>query len=176
MQDTLSIFWFFMPAAVATMAPVLFKWLPIFDTPIDFGKKLNGMPIFGPHKTYRGFIVGVIFAIATVYLQKSITPDRSYWLVNYAMVSAISLGFLQGFGALLGDLIKSFFKRRIKIPSGHTWVPFDQIDWVIGTLIFCSLMVSFTLTQLIISIILFGLIHPVVNIVGYGLRIKSNKF
>lgn len=172
----IGVFWFFMPASIASIAPILFKWLPLFNVPIDFNKKLKGMPIFGPNKTYRGFFVGIIFAIATVYLQKAITPDRSYWLVDYSTINAISLGLLQGLGALGGDLIKSFFKRRIKIPSGHTWVPFDQIDWVLGTLLFCSLMVSFTFSQIITSIIILGLIHPIVNLVGYGLRIKSNKF
>lgn len=173
---TTGVFWFFLPAGIANMVPVLFKWLPFASTPIDFNKKMGGLPVFGPHKTYRGFLVGIIFAIATVYLQKAITPGRSYWLVDYTNISAVSLGFLLGFGALAGDLIKSFFKRRIKIPSGYTWVPFDQIDWVVGALLLSSLIVDFKTSQVILALLIFGILHPIFNLIGYGLKIKPTKF
>lgn len=31
-----------------------------------------------------------------------------------------------------GDAAKSFFKRRVHVPPGKPWVPFDQLDFVIG--------------------------------------------
>lgn len=158
------------------MVPVLFKWLPLFNTPVDFNKKIGELPIFGPHKTYRGFFVGIIFAILTVYLQTAITPSRSYWLVDYNSANAILLGFLLGFGALGGDLIKSFFKRRIKVASGRTWVPFDQIDWIVGALLLSMTVVDFSLKQALVAIVLFGILHPLINLLGYFLKIKSNKF
>jgi len=44
------------------------------------------------------------------------------------------------FGALIGDIIKSFFKRRIGKKRGQDWIPFDQIDFILGVLFFSFLM------------------------------------
>ena len=173
----ISSFWLFLPAGIANMAPVFFAKVPFLAMPIDFNKKLWGAPIFGSHKTYRGFLVGVIFAIATVYLQKLIYPEPSgYTLVDYSSVNGLGLGFLMGLGALGGDLVKSFFKRRLKIPSGWVWAPFDQIDWIIGALLLSSIVIDFDKKYVFAAIILFGLLHPIVNLIGYSLKIKSNKF
>lgn len=173
----ISSFWLFLPAGIANMVPVFFAKVPFLGTPIDFNKKLFGSPIFGSHKTYRGFLVGVIFAVATVFLQKLVYPTpEGYTLVDYSEVNAWQLGFLMGFGALGGDLVKSFFKRRLKIPSGWAWAPFDQIDWIIGAVLLSSIVIDFDKKYVLTAIILFGLLHPVVNLMGYFLKIKPNKF
>ncbi len=177
MMDILaSAFWFFLPAGIANMVPVLFLWIP-WNTPIDFGHKLGGHPIFGKTKTYRGFVVGVIFAALVVGLQKLVYPwPHGHTLVNYDTVNALWLGFLFGFGALLGDLVESFFKRRLNMPSGWMWAPFDQLDWIIGAILLSSLYVSLEAKYIFTALILFGLLHPVVNLIGYALHVKSNKF
>ena len=177
MHLLLSVIWFFTPAGVANMAPIVFNRLPILDVPVDFGKKIGGKPIFGPHKTYRGFVVGVGLAIAIVYLQKALYPHfKSYSLVDYTAINLVGLGMLQGVGALGGDLIKSFFKRRFNIASGKSWVPFDQLDAIVGALILTSFMVSLTPKQVLVALIAFGLLHPVANLLGYVLGFKRTKF
>ena len=60
--------------------------------------------------------------------------------------------------------------------SNNTWIFFDQVDWIIGSLIFVSFYINISLKQVIISVILFGIIHPIINILGYFLKIKKNKF
>jgi len=45
------------------------------------------------------------------------------------------------FGALLGDIVESFFKRRKGIERGKDWIPFDQLDFIIGVL-FLSFIIS----------------------------------
>ena len=50
-------------------------------------------------------------------------------------------------GALLGDIIESFFKRRIGKSRGENWIPFDQIDFILGVLFFTfitSIILSLT--------------------------------
>jgi len=81
-----------------------------------------------------------------------------------------------GAGALLGDAFKSFLKRRLKISPGTPWPPFDQIDWIIGAVIAANLMVKTDYKIALIAIVLFGLMHPIVNLLGYFLKIKRNKF
>src|SRR4051812_27852644 len=48
------------------------------------------------------------------------------------------LGAWIGLGALSGDLVKSFAKRRRGILPGQAWIPFDQIDWLLGALAFAA--------------------------------------
>lgn len=176
MDTIFSTFWFFLPAGIANMAPVLFKWIP-FETPIDFNKKFHGKPIFGETKTYRGFIVGIIFATLTVYLQQHYYPHpENHVLINYESINVCLLGFLFGFGALFGDLIESFFKRRLNMPSGWLWAPFDQLDWIIGAIVLSSLYVSIGTKNIFAALIIFGLLHPIVNLIGYSLHVKTNKF
>ena len=171
-------FWFLLPAGIANMSPVLFKWVPFLNFPVDFNFVYKGEPLFGKNKTYRGFVFGIIMAIFVIYLQtvsySSFTKEISF--IDYSNVNIFLLGFLFGFGALMGDLVKSFFKRRLNIKSGNTWIFFDQVDWIIGSLIFVSFYINISLKQVIISVILFGIIHPIINILGYFLKIKKNKF
>jgi CDP-2,3-bis-(O-geranylgeranyl)-sn-glycerol synthase len=47
------------------------------------------------------------------------------------------------FGALLGDIIESFFKRRVGRKRGEDWIPFDQIDFILGVLFFSFLIAGF---------------------------------
>ena len=115
----LTTIYFFLPAGVANMAPVLVKKLNLFNYPIDCNAKLNNKPILGKNKTFRGLIFGTIFSIITIYLQFIISltyPNLS--IINYSNYNLIWLGFLLGFGALFGDICKSFFKRLNNIESG----------------------------------------------------------
>ena len=160
------------------MVPGLFKWVKFLNTPIDFNLKWkDGMEFFGSHKTYRGFFFGILFAILVLWIQINFFPEmKKYWLIDYEKWNIFLLGFLFGFGALFGDLVKSFFKRRIKVKPGNSWPVFDQIDWVLGTLIFLTPIKIFSWEIYFYSILIWGLIHPVVNLIGYWLKLKKNKF
>ena len=172
----LKSFWFMLPAGFANMAPVLFKWLPFLGTPIDLNRKYRGKPIFGSHKTYRGFLVGVVFATLIVWFQMHFYEyTATISIIDYKRVNIVLLGFLFGFGALFGDLIKSFFKRRLNIISGISWPPFDQIDWIIGSLCLVSFYITIPWKILLTIFILFGLLHPIVNLIGYYMKIKKEK-
>lgn len=35
-----------------------------------------------------------------------------------------------------GDAVKSFFKRRMRIPPGRAWIPADELDFITGALLF----------------------------------------
>jgi CDP-2,3-bis-(O-geranylgeranyl)-sn-glycerol synthase len=172
----LGVFWLFLPAGLANMSPVLFKWLPFLDIPVDFNKKYKGKRIFGDHKTWRGLVVGILVAILIVYIQKQLAPTIDFALIDYTTVNIALLGFLLGGGALAGDLVESFIKRQVGIKPGKQWSPWDQLDWIIGAIILTSIIVPLTAKEIIIAIILFGLLHPLMNILGYTLKIQKNRF
>lgn len=174
MQNLLSLlittFIFFLPAGIANMMPVLVAKVPFLNVPMDFGYSFRGKRIFGDHKTWRGFLFGIIGAVLATYLMWGVPFGTSYRDV-------IMIGVALGVGALLGDAVKSFFKRQLNIKPGGSWVPFDQVDWILGALIAVHFLVQPQPKEVwITALLLFGLLHPVINILGYVLRIKKKMF
>ena len=172
----IQIIWFFLPAAFANMSPNVFKFIPFLNYPVDFNIRLQNKPLLGKNKTYRGFFFGILIALLTIIIQKTLYPYMSNLsLVNYNQINIYLLGFLLGFGALFGDCFFSFLKRRINIPPGKPWIPFDQINWVIGSLLLTSLYISFSFKEILTSIIFLGFLHPVINLLSYYLGLQKNK-
>lgn len=180
MNDLIGAFWFFLPAAVANIAPVLSNAVPVikdWQAPMDFGKKYKGKRVFGDNKRWRGFLIGVfsatVISILQLYLYQSYSQVREVALIDYNVVNVVLLGILLGSGALLGDAIESFFKRQRGIKSGEPWMPYDQIDWVIGGLLASALIVRLTLWQYLLVFLMFFLLHPIFSFIGYALHLKS---
>ena len=161
-EEILTLLWLFLPAGVANMSPVHFKWLPVANYP-NHAKKL------GKNKTWRGLLAGVVTATLVVYLQQWIA------LVDYSAINPLILGPLLGAGALIGDAVESFFKRRHGIKPGKPWIPFDQIDWIVGAVVFAEIYVRIGLLEALAVIVIFGLLHPLTNLIGYFLKIRKVK-
>ncbi|MEA2038078.1 MAG: CDP-2,3-bis-(O-geranylgeranyl)-sn-glycerol synthase [Nanoarchaeota archaeon] len=174
----LQCFYFMLPAYFANMAPVIAKnWLKFLAVPVDFGKKAGDREIFGRNKTFRGFVFAVLFAILVTYAQLFLYRFdyfRSLSFVSYS--NWILLGFLFGFGALFGDLAESFVKRRLRIKSGQKFFPWDQLDFVIGALIFVSILVDLTLSWILVVILISFIGHILVNHCAYYLKIRKEKW
>lgn len=179
MYEVLEALYFFLPAYMANMAPVLVQRVPIFDAAIDGGKSWRGERIFGAHKTFRGFFSGVIGAVGTILLQRALMQSEFFAansLVPYhifPLTTLLFLGFLMGAGALLGDLVKSFFKRRIGIEPGKPWTGFDQLDFVVGALVLSRLIFPLPMLHVLIIAILTPLLHLAVNGGAYTLGLKK---
>lgn len=180
MNNLFFAFWFFLPAGIANMTPVFAAHIPFlkkYSYPLDFYKKINGKRIFGDHKTIRGIILGIFMGIVSVLLQQylysqfSLLRDIS-WL-NYSNTQPLILGGLLGLGALSGDLFKSFLKRQLNITEGSSWIPFDQLDYIFGGLIFSSLYVSLSIKTYLVIIALYFALHILTTIIGFHLRLKE---
>lgn len=170
MNIILQALYFMLPAYIANMVPLFGEKFPIGARPIS--KRL-----FGDHKTYRGFIIGVVAAFLVLLIQKYISGSmKAYEILYYDALSykEIALYALTlGGGALVGDLIKSFFKRRIGIAPGAPWVPLDQLDFVFGSLALTSFLYIPPYPHLVVIIILTPFLHLLANMVAYLLNIKK---
>lgn len=177
MSTVLQALFFMLPAYFANMAPVVFQRLPVLNYPLDHGRTLNGERIFGQNKTYRGLLCGILTAIFICILQKyayQFTNEFSLLKYSsYTLLDTIVIGFLFGAGAMLGDLIKSFFKRRIRIPAGKPFIPFDQLDFVIGSLLAVSIYFTPSIRHVIIILIASPILHFLANITGYLAGLKK---
>lgn len=181
MSDVLFALWFFLPAGVANVTPILIAKVPLLSswkTPVDFGYKFRNKPVLGPHKTIRGVVVGTLAGFGVFGLQVKLYENYAWAVdisngVNYGELT-LWLGVLLGFGALFGDMVKSFFKRQLNVTSGKSWFPFDQLDYIIGGLLFSSFAVVLEAGQYALIIIIWLLIHLISSYVGYLTKFKSD--
>jgi len=176
-MDFLNLFYLLFPVFVANMAPQVASRLEILkflDKPVDFGKSVFGKRIFGQNKTFRGFFVGVIFGVVISFLQYILAANKIIEIEKLSgLWQFLAFGFLAGFGALAGDSIESFLKRQVGIKEGRPFIPFDQIDYIIGFLFFTSLVVSWEWKEIIFALLCGAFLNPIVNFLAYLLRIKK---
>lgn len=176
----LAAIWLMLPAYMANMAPVFaakYKLVEPLAIPVDLGVKVGKRRLFGAHKTVRGFVLGVIVAVFTIVVQTVIYGYIPYlWeisIIYYPNVNLAYYGILLGAGALFGDLIKSFFKRRVGIAPGKSWHPFDELDFVIGALAALALVQPLPLDIIITVLIISPILHVLANWIGRQLKIKK---
>lgn len=136
--------------------------------------------MFGSHKTFRGFFFGSIVGIIICYFQKiSFMYSgffRSISLVDYSAYNVILLGFLLGFGALLGDLIESMIKRQFGVHSGEAWIPWDQLDFVFGSLLLVSFVFVPPYSNILFLLISVPILHILTNHIGYYIGVNKTKW
>lgn len=172
----LKALYFALPFYIANMAPVIMKKFPYLGTPIDGGRTINNRRVLGDNKTWRGIVFGTVFGGLTALVQQFLTRYDTFSnlsIMDYSASWIFIFGLVAGFGALVGDAAKSYFKRRMAIPSGQPWIPFDQLDFIAGGLLFTAL---FYRPEFEIYIILFTFtpfLHWGVNVLSYKLGLKD---
>lgn len=182
LQDILFAIWFLLPAAAANAVPIFAAAIPLLkklDAPIDGGKTFRGHPIFGPHKTWRGILAGIIIATLVLWGQQALAVNYEWAAfvangVDYALLPVLILGPLFAIGALGGDAIESFFKRQRNIKSGGAWVPFDQLDYIIGSVLVSLFFVILTPIQYAWIFVIWFIMHLLASYIGYKIGLKKD--
>ncbi len=168
--DIINALYFIFPAYCANAAPVIFGG----GAPIDAGRKfLDGKPILGSHKTFRGFFVGLAVGIFVGFVQFVLFQSSSFLQQLLLFQSTILLGFMLSLGALIGDLIESFFKRRLGLHPGSSLPIADQLDFVVVALLFSLPVSPPPLLIVLIIIVITPPIHLLTNFLGNLLRKKK---
>ena len=156
LSTIISTIWLYLPAYFANAAPVALGGGP----PLDGGEKwLDGKPFLGGHKTLRGCIVGVITGLLIGVLQGSF----------YA-------GLTQGLGAILGDLVSSFLKRRWDIAPGEGFPLLDQLDFIVAAIILSQPYTRANLQQMLIIVVVTVPIHYLMNYAAWLLKMKETPW
>lgn len=152
-----------MPAYIANGTAIVFGGGKI---PIDFWLEYKGKRILGDGKTWSGFFSGIFFGWSSGVVIGYFLNDAD-WNV---------LGFLLAFGAIMGDTIKSFIKRRVGIESGKPLLIFDQLDFVIGAIVFSSWFYFPGWETTIFLIIITPILHFGLNQIAYLLKFKKYRW
>jgi len=178
----LSCLYFFLPAYFTNMTPPLIRSAGIFiflDKEVDFGKKFLGQPIFGKNKCWRGVIFGLIVGILVVGLQLWLYRFpffKKISLFDYSEINILALGVLISAGAVFGDLLFAFIKRRLKMEPGARFIPFDQTNYVIGSAFLLTPFLKIDILVWITLFILTFLLHIIINRIGYHLRLSRARW
>ncbi len=169
--------YFILPAYFSNGAGLVFGG----GMPVDFGKSdSTGNRWIGDGVTWRGLIGGTVIGIITGAVQGYFGPQILAEFGDYIITPIITnipqgilIGFLLGFGALLGDAIGSFLKRRLGIGRGKPAPILDQLDFLIVALILVSFVVKLNWLFVIIAIVLTLAIHLIANSAAYLLGMKD---
>ena len=153
---------FAFPAYCANGTPVLAGG----GTKMDFDKNfVDGKRIFGNNKTFRGFFFGWAIGMLVGSIEYVVFPGFPVLFI-----------VLTPLGALLGDLAGAFLKRRIGIAPGGLLPIVDQIDFVVGALVF-ALPLMIVYWQLAVTVLLITPpIHLFTNFVAYKMKLKRHPW
>ncbi|MDR1798180.1 MAG: CDP-archaeol synthase [Clostridiales Family XIII bacterium] len=173
------------------MALLRTRILAALDRPIDGGALLSdGRPLFGPAKTWRGLALytlcgafwgGLWYGLCRV--APAVHAHNLFFERREATPAyGILVGLLLGLAYAVFELPNSFLKRRFGVGASESAakpVPralfflLDQTDSVIGCLLlFQALCARLTAARFFAWLLLGALVHVLVNLALYGLKIR----
>ena len=172
------VLWVLLPAFIANATAVLPGGR---GPPMDFGRRWpgDGRRILGPSKTWGGFWFGTLFALPFGLLEAwlvLIAPPSLQVVPAFAasVLGAVPVVLTLSGGALVGDALGSFVKRRLGRESGARTVLLDQMPFVLvpvalGLVLFPSVFwPTFSNPEAILWLVLFTLgLHALFNWIGY---------
>lgn len=154
-----------LPAYFANMAPVFMSKFNIagLKRPIDGGRVAwDGNRLTGDGKTWQGIVFAVIYGAI-------VGGILSLW----GLKSSILIGAVIGFGAIFGDLVGSFTKRRLKLKRGQNAGLLDSMDFIVFAILAALPFYNFELRQILLLLIINPILHRSANIIGYVLKLKD---
>ena len=151
----------------------------------------DGKRLFGANKTWKGFfgmiVWGALAQILWGLLLKGIPSLEKLHLVyafyENTVLFNLVLGAFLGLAYVLFELPNSFIKRRLEISEGKTaengwkwtfiWI--DQIDSLIGCIIFLLFYIPLSWQQMLGILILGAGTHIGVNRLLYWAKLRKNR-
>jgi len=173
-----------LPTALVHGLCIKYDCLKILKWPLDFGASFRRKRIFGDNKTWRGFVINVLFCTLGTIIQAQLQSAGHIpqWLplLDYEQYGLIT-GLLMGTGMTLGELPNSFLKRQLAIPPGRkssgimggVFFLFDQVDLIIGIWVCLYHIVKPSLSMVLWSFLLMIILHAAVSTTGFLLGMRK---
>ena len=170
--------WVMLPAYIPNNVAVLAGG----GRPIDGGRKWGGKRVLGDGKTWRGTAfgtaAGIVVALGLNAVQPAAVDASGLSFPVFPLVAAVTLAF----GAMLGDILASFLKRRTGRERGAAFPGIDQLDFVVVSLALTLIaatgwfLETFTLPVLVVVFVLTPLLHVTTNMGAYALGLKNEPW
>jgi len=168
--------WAMGPAYVPNNAAVLAGG----GKPIDGNRTWGGRRLLGDGKTWRGALVGIGAGVAVAVLMNGLsTPVGDAVGVSSLPVFSVVVALALAGGAVTGDILASFLKRRLGRDRGESIPLLDQLDFVVLALGVTWLSDPMWVTQtfqtpeLLVVLVVTPLLHVGSNVVAYLLGVKN---
>ncbi|MDX8479548.1 CDP-archaeol synthase [Mesorhizobium sp. VK24D] len=129
--------------------------------PIDGGWLFwDGQPLLGKSKTLRGLLLAILAAA-----------------VGGTVVGlGMPIGALVGFGAMAGDMLSSFLKRRLRLASSAEAPGLDQVPESLLPLVLVEDFVGLSVWDILIGVGAFWIGELMVSRLLYMLRIRDRPY
>jgi len=161
----LELIYLMLPCYAANMAPPFVKYWRGWNQPIDRVR-------LGSHKTVVGFALGVAVGLLVAFIQSRSSWPSTLWPSG----DWFQVGLALGLGAMSGDAIKSYFKRRRGIAPGARWIPADQLDFVVGALLATAWLVPLRWLDVVAILAITFVADLAVNRIAFGLGIRDTAW
>ncbi|ELY47219.1 CDP-2,3-bis-(O-geranylgeranyl)-sn-glycerol synthase [Natronorubrum sulfidifaciens] len=171
-------FWAMLPAYVPNNAAVLAGG----GRPIDGGRTWGDKRVLGDGKTWRGTAAGIVAGLALAGFLTLFAADVSAAtgidVPEFTPRAALGLAA----GAMLGDILASFLKRRSGRQRGAMFPGLDQLDFVVVSLPLTALLASewffdvFTWEVVAVVVVLTPILHVTTNMIAYKLGLKNEPW
>ncbi len=166
----LQAFWFIAPAYVANGFPPVVRG----KKPLDFGKNIGKYRLLGAGKTFEGtvggILAGIFIGLVQITFQSMLPQELELTQMSLPIVIALSIG------AILGDLIGAFIKRRFGMPRGHPAWLLDQLDFLVVSVLAASLFYKPPVEIILTLFLLTPPIHWLTNYTAYKAKIKKTPW
>jgi CDP-2,3-bis-(O-geranylgeranyl)-sn-glycerol synthase len=178
LQLVFKALWFILPAYVANASAVI-----VHDrNPIDGGAKfLDGKPLLGKAKTVGGFSAGVFFGTLVGVAQALLESQGLVLLNGFSFFDRVLLAFVLSLGAMTGDSVGSFIKRRFDLKPGQATPFLDQWGFVLLAFFFVFLLSFFSgrpsffpeTTIFLVVLVVTPFLHVGTNLLAYKIGWKE---
>lgn len=166
----LQALWFIAPAYVANGFPPMVRG----RRSLDLGKKLGRHPVFGAGKTFEGtaggILAGLLFGFLQISYQSQLPQELGLAEMSLPLVFALSIG------AIVGDLIGAFIKRRMGMKRGEPALFLDQLDFLLASVLLAGFFYVPSKEIILTLFILTPPAHWLTNYMAYRLKIKKTPW
>jgi CDP-diglyceride synthetase len=148
---------------LANGSPVIAKRIlrDRFSWPLDLNKTfIDGKPLFGRSKTYRGLLISVMVTAACAPL----------------LGLGFKIGLLAGTTAMAGDLCSSFVKRRLGLPPSSRATGLDQIPESLIPLLACRQALSLSALDILTACAMFFVGELLLSRFLFRLRVRDRPY
>jgi len=155
-----------LPCYIANASPVVAAKILRRTHPLDGGARFfDGRRVLGDSKSVEGFVVGVAAGTLTgvgLSLGGLLTPGE---------------GFVLSLGAMVGDALGSFVKRRMGLEPGAPAPLLDQLSFLAVALALYSLTFGPIEAPVVAALLIITPpLHLLTNIAAYKLGLKSRPW
>jgi CDP-archaeol synthase len=120
----------------------------------------DGRPLFGRSKTVRGVVLAVL------------TTTAAAPLIGLGW----EIGVLVGSAAMAGDLVSSFCKRRLGLPSSARASGLDQVPESLFPLLACRNLLSLSVADIAVCVVMFAVGEVLLSRVLYAWRLRDRPY